>query len=96
MSQKILIVEDDQSLYKALTERFEREGYSVLGAKNGEEGLSIALEEKPVLILLDIIMPKKDGISMLADLRKDEWGKNVPVIMLSNLSDTEKMAEAAE
>jgi DNA-binding response OmpR family regulator len=57
-------------------------------------GLRIALKEHPDLILLDILMPEKDGMGMLKDLRRDDWGKNVPVIVLSNLNDPPRVAEA--
>ena len=95
-NKKILIVEDEVSLRNALCNKLAREGFSTLEAKNGEEGLEVALREHPDLILLDIIMPKMDGISMLKKLREDEWGKRVPVIVLTNLSDMEKVAEVAE
>lgn len=65
----------------------------MLEAKNGEEGLEVALREHPDLILLDIIMPVMDGMTMLARLREDLWGKDAKVIMLTNLSDNEKVAE---
>jgi len=88
-------VEDERSLLGALVDRFTREKFSVLQAKNGEEGLAIALKEHPDLILLDIIMPVMDGTTMLKKLRvADEWGKYVPVIMLSNLQDNDRIAES--
>ncbi len=62
------------------------EGFDVLQAKNGEEGLQSALGNHPDLILLDIIMPKIDGITVLKKLRVHQWGSSVPVIVLTNLS----------
>ncbi len=92
----ILIVEDERPLRTALKEELEDSGFAVLEAGDGEEGLTVANAEHPQLILLDIILPIKDGISMLRDLRKSEWGKKVHVILLTNVSGPEKMTEAAE
>jgi two-component system, OmpR family, alkaline phosphatase synthesis response regulator PhoP len=93
---KILIVEDEASLRDALGDKLELEGFNVIKAKNGQEGLEVALREHPDLILLDIIMPVMGGLIVLKNLRQDVWGKKVKVIMLTNLSDTEKTAEAVE
>jgi len=93
-TKKILVVEDDVPELNALRDKFTREGFSILTAKNGEEGLAIALREHPDLILLDIIMPVMDGITMLVKLREDSWGGAVTVIILSNLADQEKVTEA--
>jgi DNA-binding response OmpR family regulator len=92
--KKILIVEDETSLRNALRDKLMLEGFIVLEAKNGEEGLDVALRDHPDLILLDIIMPKMDGLTMLKKLREDVWGKNTKVILLTNLSDNEKVSEA--
>ena len=91
--KKILIVEDEMSERKALVDKFTREGFRVLKARDGEEGLAVAFKEQPSLILLDIVMPKMDGMTMLKKLRQENaWGKNVPVIILTNLNaDNEKM-----
>jgi len=94
--KKILIVEDDRSLLKILTEKFANEGYDISEAVNGEEGLEKALSLKPDLILLDILMPVMDGMTMLRELRKHEAGKNIPVMVLTNLSDPQKALEATE
>ena len=68
----------------------------MMGEKNGEVGLERALKERPDLILLDIIMPVMDGMTMLAKLRTDKWGKDVPVIMLTNLNNSEDVEEASK
>jgi DNA-binding response OmpR family regulator len=94
---KILIVEivgDDRPLLSVLTERFTNEGYKVISAITGDEGLDLALKNKPDLILLDIVMPKMDGLTMLEKLRKDPWGKTANVILLTNLSADEKITKA--
>src|SRR3989344_1881 len=87
----ILIVEDELSLRSALRDKFIREGFIVFDTKDGEAGLESALTEWPQLILLDIMMPKMDGITMLAMLRStNEWGRQVPVFLLTNLGDDYK------
>ncbi len=95
-NKKILIVEDEISLLKALEEKFAHEGFEVLKGRNGEEGLELALKDKPDIILLDIIMPKMDGISMIKELRKDAWGKEAKIILLTNLSSPEAVTEAIQ
>jgi len=88
IKKTILIVEDEESYRRSLVDKFTIEGFNVLNAKNGEEGLKIALEKHPDIILLDIQMPKMDGKTMFLELVRDKWGMGVPVIMLSNLSDS--------
>ena len=93
----ILVVEDEEALLRLLVEEFTAEGYQVLEAKNGVDGLQIALEEHPDLILLDIIMPRLDGIATLSKLREDPWGKTARVLILTNLEgDAEKTVSAIE
>ena len=92
----ILIIEDERSLREALRDKLTREGFSTLEAKNGEEGLDVALREHPELILLDIVMPVMDGMTILKKLREDAWGKNVKIIILTNLSDIEKIADSVK
>ena len=94
--KKILIVEDEIAMMEALAQKFRNEGFEVVEAHDGEEGLEQALKEQPDLIMLDIIMPKMDGITLLKKIREsNDWGSDVPVIMLSNLSDTDNVSEAA-
>ena len=95
-ANKILIVEDENLMLEALKEQLEREGFIVSAAKNGNDGLAIALEQKPDLILLDIIMPKMDGLEMLKHLRENDWGREVEVLLLTNLNTAAKVAEAVE
>lgn len=80
-------------LLKALVDKFTRSNFNVITAENGQIGLESALKNKPDLILLDIIMPTMDGITMLYELRKDHWGKKVKVILLTNLSDPGKITK---
>lgn len=88
--KRILIIEDDDLQSDALIPRLEKNGFVVLKSKNGEEGLGMSLSLHPDLVLLDILLPKMNGMEVLEKLRADEWGKTVPVIMLTNLpSDDE-------
>ncbi len=84
--KKILIIEDEEAMLGAISDALINQDFETLLAKDGEEGLEIALKEHPDLILLDILMPKMDGMIMLQKLRLDEWGKTVPVIILTNVS----------
>ena len=92
--ESILVVDDEVSLRKALSDKLTREGFIVLEAKNGEEGLDVALKNHPDLILLDIVMPVVDGITMLKNLRENNWGSGAKVIMLTNLNGSGKVADA--
>lgn len=92
----ILIIEDEAYLRKLLKEKLTKEGFEVLEAGDGKVGLETALNKHPDVILLDIIMPVMDGISMLKKLRQDAWGKNIAVIVLSNLNEVEKINESVE
>lgn len=94
--KKILIVEDEVPLLKLLEEKFSSDGFETYSAKNGDEGLALALEKHPDLILCDIMMPKMDGITMCTILRKDAWGKTVKFIFLTNLDDKTKVTEAID
>lgn len=90
--QTVLVVEDEVSVLKALSDKFSREGFIVFGAEDGKKGLKVAMENRPDVILLDLLMPKMGGMEMLAELRKDEgWGKTVPVVILTNLSADDKI-----
>ena len=97
-TKTILVIEDHAPVRMALVEKLQHEGMKALEAKDGEEGLVIALQEKPDLILLDIIMPRMSGMTMLDELRKSgDWGKAVPVIILTNLNPDDKiMREVVE
>ena len=91
MNKKILLVEDEAALTQVLCEKFVTSGFKVLKAHDGKQGLEVALKHHPDLILLDIIMPVMDGMTMLQKLKQDAWGKKVKVIVLTNLSDNSKI-----
>ena len=89
----ILVVEDEQSMANALMDKIKLLGFKSVWAKDGEEGLMMALENKPDLILLDLLMPKMNGLDMMTQLRKDSWGKSVKIIILTNLDADDKVLE---
>lgn len=93
-AKKILIVEDEVALANVLADRLTAEGYSVIKAADGKNGLEKALSEKPNLILLDINLPVMNGIDMLKELRKDAAGKTVEVVLLTNVNEYQPLAEA--
>lgn len=92
--KKVLLVEDEVSLVKIVVNKFKNEPFETIVASNGVEGLELAKKEHPELILLDIAMPIMDGITMLENLREDDWGKNAKVIILTNLSDNKRLVDA--
>src|SRR5687768_16482686 len=95
-TKSILIVEDEEPLLKALDDILTDEGFQTLKAVDGKEALKSALENKPNLILLDILLPKMDGMEVLKKLRQDKWGKHAEIILLTNLSDSQHIADALE
>jgi DNA-binding response OmpR family regulator len=93
--KKILIAEDEAVLGSLLEKKLQHDGYDVIWKQDGDEALSTALAERPDAVLLDIIMPGLDGLSVLKRIRSDEkWGKNVPIMILSNLSEPHSIDEA--
>src|ERR1035437_2071090 len=94
--KKILIVEDDRVLLNLMNEQFSAEGFEVLTALNGKDGLDAALKMHPDLILVDILMPIMDGMEMTEKLREDTWRKNAKIIVLTNLNSEDKVAKFLE
>lgn len=92
--RKILFIEDEESLQKAMGDMLESKGYSALRALDGEAGLGAARKEMPDLILLDLILPKKNGFEVLEELKKDQSTKNIPVIVLTNLEGSAEVERA--
>jgi len=95
-NKKVLVIEDEAPLRGVLSDKLTEAGFNVLVAGNGKEGLEVALQEKPALILLDIVMPIMDGMPMLKQLRETPDGKDIKVIFLTNLSDIKSLADAME
>lgn len=92
--KKILIVEDEIEQLNVLTDKFTQEGFIIIKALNGREAVKVALFKKPDIILLDIVMPVMDGVTALEKIRANKKGKDIPVVILTNLSDAEKMERA--
>ncbi len=84
--KKILVLEDEAPMREAIVDTLKQNSFSILSSDNGKDGLEVALQNHPDLIILDIFMPKMDGLSMLEKLRGDAWGHDVPVIILTNLN----------
>ncbi len=90
----LLMVEDDKFLRDLIVQKLTREGFKMRGAVDGEEGLKMVREERPDLILLDLILPGLDGFEVLKRLKADAGTKDIPVIVLSNLGQKEDMDRA--
>ena len=86
MAKKILIVDDDPDVLLILSTILQDQGYETLTASNGVEGWRIMKEEPPDLVLLDLMMPLKSGISLLSDMKKEEGLSRIPVIMVTGVS----------
>ncbi len=93
---KLLVIEDDHALRQVLADRLFEEGFEVITAENGEIGLDMAKTHHPAIILLDIFMPRMDGITMLGKLRReDDWGKDAYVMVITNSVDATTIATIA-
>ena len=92
----ILVIDDESDLRYALSAALTDSGFNVLTAADGDEGLKMAFEHKPDLILLDLVMPKLDGYAVLDRLRGDEWGKDANVFLLTVLEDIDSVTKAVE
>ncbi len=89
MATKIAIIEDDQAIAQMYRIKFEAEGYEVETAENGKLGLELSQNMKPDIILLDLMMPVMNGDEMLAKLRASSWGKDMKVVILTNMGEQE-------
>jgi len=90
---KILMIEDDHFLRKIYRDKLTRAGFEFIEATNGLEGTNKVISEKPDLVLLDLILPRKNGFDVLIDMQRNKKTRNIPVIILSNLgqeSDVQK------
>jgi two-component system response regulator ArlR len=86
---KIAVIEDDQAISQMYRFKFEALGYDVQTAENGRLGLELTENMKPDIVLLDLMMPEMNGDEMLSKLRKTSWGKNIKVIILTNMGEQE-------
>ncbi|OHA62815.1 MAG: hypothetical protein A2117_02470 [Candidatus Wildermuthbacteria bacterium GWA2_46_15] len=92
--KKILIIEDEEIMLDLIRRKMTNEGYEVIVARDGEEGLRLIKEGQPDLILLDLIMPKKDGFSVMAEVQKNEALKKIPIIIVSNSGQPVELSQA--
>ena len=81
--KRVLLIDDEHELVDMVKIRLEANGYDVVAAYNGEEGLNVAKEKSPDIVLLDIMMPKKDGYTVLKDLKADDKLREIPVIIIT-------------
>jgi DNA-binding response OmpR family regulator len=94
-NKKILIAEDEPAILTALADKFEQEGCVVEWAEDGEVATFMAVKDHPDVILLDILMPKMNGLQVLDQVRKgSDWGRKVPIVILTNLPADEKILGA--
>lgn len=89
MPKKILIVEDDKFLRELIVKKLSNEGYEIIEAADGEQGLQKIKEDRPELVLLDLILPGIDGFEVLTQKREDPFINAIPVVVLSNLGQKE-------
>lgn len=96
MSKVLLLVEDDPLMLRMYEKIFKFEGFELNTAKDGEEGWEKVQSLKPVLVLLDIMMPKVNGLEMLAKLKSDPDAKDIPVVILTNLANPQEAEKAKD
>jgi two-component system, OmpR family, phosphate regulon response regulator PhoB len=92
-AKRILLVEDDRFLRRACESSLRQRGFTVISAVDGEEGLRLAQQERPDLVLLDLLMPRLPGIEVLRALKTDPATQSIPVLILSNSSREQDVAE---
>lgn len=91
--KKVLIVEDNESYLNILSQKFTHEEYGVITAKDGADGLKKANDNQPDIILIDLLLPKMNGIQIMEELRQSDWGKHVPLIILTNLNPDDEILQ---
>lgn len=94
--KKVLIIEDDKFLIKLYSDKLTREGFEVSMAISGEEGLNKVAVEKPDMVLLDIILPQKNGFEILSEMKLNPKTKNIPVVLLTNLGQEADIKKGLE
>ena len=94
--KKVLIVDDNPGLTTVLVDKLKVSGFDAMSASDGEDGLQKAFSFHPDIILLDMLMPKMDGLTMLGKLREDKWGKECKVMILSLIEDADNIAKAVD
>ncbi|HLH54345.1 MAG TPA: response regulator [Verrucomicrobiae bacterium] len=94
MAQKVLVVDDDPIMHRVLKHYLERNGYEMLGAKTGREGVDIAKQELPRVIVLDVRMPEMSGLAALRELKESESTRTIPVIIVTVSADRTTQLES--
>lgn len=94
MSKRVLVIDDDSLVRQSLGDALGQADFTVDGAADGKQGLEKALATHPDLVVCDVRMPEMDGLTTVEKLREDEWGKNVPVVMLSTDESTGSINQA--
>lgn len=90
---KVLIIEDNESYATILTQKLIHEQFEVLSASEGDEGLKKALFENPDILLIDLLLPKMNGVKVMEEIRKTEKGKNLPFLILTNLNPDSELEQ---
>lgn len=93
---RVLIIEDEEIISQALQKKLVKDNFVLLVAKDGETGLKIAFEQKPQVILLDLLMPKVSGFEFLRKAKENEATKNIPILVLTNLDDSSYLKKAID
>lgn len=94
MAKQVLLIDDDPNIVKYLSVALSENGYSPVSASDGSEGLRMAQQSKPDLIVLDVMMPKKSGLVLFQQLKRDEQLKDIPILMLTGVSGILQEQEA--
>ena len=94
MERKILIIEDEKILSEMYQDKFSQVGFKVISATEAKEGLELAKKEKPDLVVLDMLLPRENGIFFLKELRKHKEISSVPVVVFSNFDDPDTKRQA--
>jgi CheY-like chemotaxis protein len=94
MTKNILIADDDKLILESMSAMLKNAGHQVIEAQDGKQALELALQNHPDLIITDVHMPVLDGLTMVETLRQDQWGRDVPVVILSNDETTGTINQA--
>lgn len=94
--KKVLIIDDDPTLLKLMVASFEEEGYKVVSGKTGQDAVKLTDKEHPAAIVLDLEMPKMDGLEALKKIRENENNQEVPIIIATNNSSSEAVFECLQ
>ena len=86
MAKQVLVIDDDENIQKFISVLLSENGYDPVTASDGSEGLQMVLQAKPDLIILDVMMPKKTGLTLFRQLKRDEQYKDIPILMLTGVT----------